>query len=881
MIQKPFTQSAKYILEHLQSDRDHGLNEEDILRRAERYGNNTLSVKEPKKRWRILADQFLDLIIYVLVAASLLAFLFGDWLEGTAILIVIIFTAAIGFFMELKAIRSLEALSKLGHQETTVLREGKIFRINASNLVPGDIILLETGDVVSADARLLESENLAVKEAMLTGESGAVEKTTSSLSAKTPISEQSNMVFRGTLITKGNAKAIVVAIGTNTELGKIQQMGHEIEPERSPLEKKLNRLSRRLIWLTLFFAILIVFTGYIRGKDILLMIETGVALAVAAIPEGLPIVATIALARGMLKLSKQQVIIKKMDAVETLGATNIICTDKTGTLTEDKLKVHTLALPSGQFEQIQHQKVEFIKSVIDPLAFDKIITTGILCNNVVLEAEKRRGDTIDLTLLEFAEEMGYDPLNIRKNNPENLEIPFDPNRKLMATAHKSKEGFHIYVKGAYENVVNCCNSIFKDGIIQNFNNKDYWNNLVEDLASQGLRTLAFAYKDSMNIPKVEDMLSTLTFIGVIGFIDPARDDVRATIEIFKSAGIKVVMMTGDHPGTAKKIAEEVGLLPTSSTSDLIILGKELGAFKQIGANLKKRLLNAIIYTRVTPKQKLELIKFYQENNNTIGMLGDGINDVPALIKADIGIAMGIRGTEAAREAADIILKNDKFTAMELAIRQGRMIYEHIRQFVVYLLSCNLAEIISVGMAAVLNFPSPLLPLQILFLNLVTDVFPALALGMGKGEKDIMQIHPRKPDEPLMTPKLWTTTVVLGLSITIAVLGLIAYTYLILKLSSAEINNMAFYTLIIAQLLNVFSIPRSSVSFLKNEVTSNPWIWGAIALSVIITFLAYSIPAMANTLSLVPISGIHLGIAVIFGFSSLVISQLFKRIGRMA
>ncbi|MCK5402208.1 MAG: cation-transporting P-type ATPase [Flavobacteriaceae bacterium] len=878
MIQKPFTLTTKDVIKQLNSDVKYGLNKKEVQRRLVQYGKNDIPQKGPKKRWLIFIDQFLNPIIYILAVASLFAFLFRNWAEGIAILIVIVITVTIGFFMELQAVRSLETLRKMGQALTSVLRDGKILRIKASLLVPGDIIILETGDIVSADARLIMHENLAVKEASLTGESTPIEKKTVPLPAAVQIADQNNMVFKGTLVTRGMAKAIVIATGIYTELGKIQQMGLGAKEEHTPLEKKLNQLSKWLIWLTLLLVIIVIIMGYIRGRDLSLMIQTGIALAVAAIPEGLPIVATIALAQGMLKLSKQQVIIKKLEAVHTLGATNIICTDKTGTLTEDKMKVHSLAFDTKLLQNVYHKNNDFFNSLKTQKAFDKIIMTGILCNDVILNAEKRRGDAIDLALIEFAEHIGYDPIVIQKSNLKKMEIPFDTDNKMMATVNQDKEAFNVYIKGAFESIVDYCDTIFKEGKAERFNDKDRWYNIVDDLASQGLRTLAFAYKKIDKLPKQETLLKHLTFIGIIGFMDPARKDVTSTIATYKNAGISVVMITGDHPGTAKKVAEEIGLLELDASPDKVLHGKYFPDLHELDINKTKQLLGTTVFARVTPKQKLDLIKFYQQNNNIVGMLGDGVNDVPALKKADIGIAMGIRGTEAAREAADVILKNDKFTAMELAIRQGRAIFEHIRQFVVYLLSSNLAEIISVGLAAILNLPSPLLPLQILFLNLITDIFPALALGLSKGEEDIMKLPPRKSDEPIMTRKLWSSTIIYGLSITTAVLGITIYAYFVLELSAVEINNMAFYTLIFAQLLNIFNMPRRQLSFFKNEVTTNIWVWSAIVLCVFLTISAYLIPPMAKALSLVPLSAYQLGLIIIFGFGALVLSQFIKRIG---
>lgn len=877
MIQNPFSLDTTDIARRLKSDLESGLTNEMVQQRLETHGPNLIPKEGPKKKWAILADQLFDPIIYILSIAAVLAFIFSDWLEGLAILVVIAISIAIGFFMELQAVRSLEALRKMGQVMCWVLRGGKIIRVKAAELVPGDIIQLETGDIVPADSRLLEVENLSIKESALTGESIPVLKHVEILRAHTPITDQRNMVFRGTAILTGFGKAIVVATGSDTQLGQIQQMGVEAQKERTPLEKKLSQLSKWLIWLTLVFALLIIVAGYLRGIDLKLMIKTGVALAVAAIPEGLPIVATLALAQGMIRLSKKQVIIKKLEAVQTLGATDIITTDKTGTLTEDQMKVNSIRSSITEVEDLNALSDKELFTARSDSGFRKMIIASILCNNVDLNLDSRQGDALELALLEYVSELGYDPVTIKEQYAEILEVPFDAERKMMATVNAVDDHFTTFSKGAFEPLFNRCNSILIGDELKPIDDHSKWHQIVDEMASKGLRTLAFAYKRSGEIPIQSEVLKNLTFLGVIGFMDPPRKDVRPIMEIYKKAGIKVIMVTGDHPGTARKIAEDVGLLNRDENSEKVVSGIDLDRLGGFDNNRSKQLLDARIFARVTPKQKLDLVKFYQKNKHIVGMIGDGINDVPALKKADIGIAMGIRGTEAARQVADVILKNDRFTAIELAIRQGRVVLQNIRQFVMYLLSCNLAEILSVGAAALLNLPSPLLPLQILFLNLVTDVFPALALGFGKGEKDVMKRPPRNPTEPILDRKDWYLTMVYGLSIGLAVLGIVIYSHTSLQLPSKTINNMAFYTLVVAQLLNVFNIPKRGASFFKNEVTRNPWIWGALLLSLLITFGVYFITPVAKALSLQSLTPFQFTIIGLFALLSIILAQLIKRL----
>ncbi len=874
MIQNPFILQPTEIVAKLNSDIKNGLTTDQAKEYLHIYGDNQVPEHRPKKRRYILLDQFADAIIYILIVAAALAFFFRNWLEGTAILVVILISVAIGFFMELQAVRSLEALRKMGQAVTTVIRSGIRMKVKASALVPGDLILLNTGDIISADARLVEVDNFKVKESALTGESIAVSKKIAVIPLLgTPITHQHNMVFKGTLVMNGTATAIITATGKHTQLGNIQQLGIDAKEHAAPLEKKLNELSKWLIWLTVLLALLIVFIGYMRGENLIDMIETGVALAVAAIPEGLPIVATVALAKGMIRLSKKQVIIKQMEAVETLGATDIICTDKTGTLTEDQLKVHSLLFASDFEIKSYHIVGDKLKPDCGMPALHTLLQASILCNNVKTITKELSGDALELALLDFAKQMKYDLELVRKSNPEIVELPFNPKRKLMATAHKNGDEYLVFVKGAFEIVSDLCVTIVNMSQINTYDKKEDWSNQVDVLASSGLRTLAFAYKKTKEKPRLDNILKDLTFVGVIGCKDPARTDVKHIIDVYKKAGIKVVMVTGDHPKTAKSIAEEIGLLTDNAPNYKIFSGKDLHTLRDMDQSNIRQLSEVIVFARTTPEQKLDLIHFYQKNNHVVGMIGDGINDVPALRQADIGIAMGKRGTGAAREAADVILRNDKFTAIELAIHQGRVVFQNIRQFVVYLLSCNLAEILSVGIAALLSLPSPLLPLQILFLNLVTDTFPALALGIGKGQKDIMELPPRNPKEPIVSKDDWKRTVLYGSTITMAVLGIVVYAHFVLKLSPITINNMAFFTLVFAQLLNVFNIPRSSRFYHRNEVTSNIWIWGALILSMAITFIAYLLPKVAQTLSLERLTIYQMGTSFFFALGSLVLAQV--------
>ncbi len=875
--EKAFAATVEEILSHLETSLEQGLSQTEAGKRLNTFGKNRLKKQQSKPVILIFLEQFLDPVIYVLVAATVLGFAFGEIVEGVAVVVVILITVFIGFFMEWQARRSMEALREMTRGESYVLRDGQEMLIEDICIVPGDILLLTSGEFVPADGRVAEHESLAVKESALTGESFQVNKLTEHLPETTMLADRENMVFNGTMVTRGTAKVVVTATGEQTELGKISKMTQEADDEQTPIEKKLNVLSKKLIWLTLFLAIAIALVGYVQGRELVQMIETAFALAVAAIPEGLPIVATIALARGMLRLAKDRAIIKQLRSVETLGNVGVICTDKTGTLTENKMAVQVIAFDGETMEVGEDSEYNHWKQFSDNHSFRLLIETGVLCNNVNVIAQNKTlvGDPVEVALMELALAAKFDVKELREMFPEVIEVPFDTTVKMMATLNVEGDAFRVSVKGALEKILDVCDYIHTQKGVVRFFNKSYWLDKANDLAAEGLRTLAFAYRPVETQPAEGGYFEKLIFLGLVGFIDPPREDVKAAIDTCHQAGIKVVMITGDHPETARNIAEAVGVMDDQAATlpgDRVIRGDEI-----LGKS-EAQLLNVSVFARVTPAQKLALVSLYQKNGYVVGMTGDGVNDAPALKKADIGIAMGIRGTEAAKEVADVILRDDQFSSIELAVRQGRIIFENIRKFVVFLLSSNLAEIISVAVASLISLPLPLLPIQILYLNLITDVFPALSLAMCEGEEDIMKRKPRPPEEPIMSRKLWGTTLIYGLAITIGVLGVSIFAHSYLKLPPEVVNNMAFYTLVLGQLFNVFNLPKRHISFFTNEVTRNPWVWGAIVLCILLTILGYVLPPLREVLSLVPLSWEQLGFVIIFSVGSLLIAQLIKRLG---
>lgn len=853
---------AESLLQKLGTDSGTGLSRTETMRRLGSEGPNKLPEAGERSNLKILLEQLISPLNGILFLAALVSFIFRDWLESFAVLAVILINTSIAWWMEWQAKQSMQALEKLSGVQSGVIREGRQTLIPATNLVPGDILLLEAGDVVGADARMLNCSGLAVSEAALTGESIPVDKQVLTLPSETLMADQTNMVFKGTVVTRGRGVALVTATGIHTRLGHIASLTHSASREASPLQKKLTDLSHMLMRLMAWLVLLIGIMGILQGKDWLLMLKTAVALAVAAIPEGLPIVATIALARGMLSLARHRVIVKQLSAVETLGGTGIILTDKTGTLTHNKLSIAQIVLPEGTYTQDQHSGDAPV-----PNHFLQLSLASILCNNAQGKAKEFLGDPIEVALLEWADKLGMAVGAIREKFPRIREWPFESANKWMATAHANGETKLLAVKGAIEAVLPHCSNLDTAGGIIPFEDKENFLRQAEQLASRGLRTLAFA---SADIPNENfEVLPELNFLGFIAFLDPPRPEVKPAIRSCVDAGIQVFMVTGDHPQTAMNIATQTSLV-TDSKKLSFLTGAELEEiFRQENTD-KSILQRTPVFARVAPQHKLQLVEYFQQQGQVVAMTGDGINDMPALKKADIGIAMGLRGTEAAREVADMVLKDDSFASIVLAIKRGRAIFANIRHFVVYLLACNLAELLVVSVASFGNLITPLLPLQILFVNMVTDVFPALALGMNASPGNIMQVHPRDPREPIIGRKDWFRISKFSMVISLATLGALIYGYYFLDASPQEANNMAFYTLILSQLLQVFNLPEGNV--VRNEVTRNPYVWWAIATGITVTALAFSIPLTRTALQLIPLSGQFYGYIILFSLMPTLLIQ---------
>jgi P-type Ca2+ transporter type 2C len=867
--ENPHALPAGDVAAWLETDPAAGLDAAEVLVRRKAYGSNQLLRQKPKNALAILVHQFNSLIVWLLGAAAVLSFAMDDIAEGAAIAVVLVINGAIGFTTEVRAARSMEALIRMAEVKTRVRRDGRERMIDAHELVPGDVVILEAGDIVTADLRISQASNLQADESVLTGESLAVSKSTGAVGADAVPGDRTGMAFKGTAITQGTGEGLVVATGMTTEIGRISALAQAADSEVAPLEKRLDRLGHRLVWLTFGLAALTIGAGILRGHDVVAMIQTGVALAVAAVPEGLPVVATLSLARGMWRMARRNAVITRLSSVETLGATTIILTDKTGTLTENRMTAVRYLLDGGD---VDLNGEDLGPASDEPLGW--ALRIGALCNSAELgdgKADNHAGDPMELALLSAAAAGGVTRKALVGDFPEIREHAFDPAAKMMATIHGEGDGFIVTVKGAPEAIIdNAAQVLGADGPrpLDEATRRD-WHERSAEAAGEGLRLLGLAMKRSTRDDA--DPYAGLTLVGLVCLLDPVRDDVPAAIAASRAAGVRVVMMTGDHAVTAATIARQAGL----GDGELIVIeGGELRGIDpdRMSDGMRDRILSANVFARVAPETKLSLVSVYQKAGEVVAMTGDGVNDAPALKKADIGIAMGRRGTQVAQDAAHMVLRDDRFATIIAAMRQGRVIFDNIRKFVIYLISCNVSEVLVVGLAVGSGLPAPLLPLQILFLNLVTDVFPAFALGLGRGDAHVMARPPRDPKEQIVDRTRWWLIGVLGGAITLATLAAFLLALFWLRLEAGAAVTVAFLTLALAQLWNVFNVRDADTGLIDNEVTRNAYVWGALALCLGLIGLALWLPSLASLLGL-PHPGLYgLALAAAASLAPLALGQ---------
>ncbi|KUK09403.1 MAG: Cation transport ATPase [Caldanaerobacter subterraneus] len=859
-----------------------GLTSQEAQKRLLKYGPNVLEEGRRVSPIQIFLNQFQDFMVMVLLAATLISALMGELADALTITVIVILNAILGFVQEYRTEKSLEALKKLAAPSAKVLRDGEEKEVEASQIVIDDVILLGAGDKVPADALLIEAHNLEVDESILTGESVPVHKEAPLNLNRTAV-ESRNMVYMGTVVTKGKGKAVVTATGMQTEMGKIAGMMKEIEGEETPLQKRLNKLGKVLVVLALFICGVVTVMGIIRGAPIYYMFLSGVSLAVAAIPEGLPAVVTISLAIGVQRMLERNALIRKLPAVETLGCTNVICTDKTGTLTENKMTVTKVFCDEEVFDVRGKENEELIKKKnISRSALRKMLEIGALCNNVkvkkesikigreVLEEDKYIGDPTEAAIFSFSLKSGIsqDFLNKIKRSEE---IPFDSERKRMTVIVEIDGEKYAYTKGAPDVILELCSFKYvneKEVPLTPFDKKRVLD-VNESFGKEALRVLAFAYKKlPSKSPIIAEFVERdLVFVGLEGMIDPPRKEVYDAVLKCKMAGIKPVMITGDHKVTATAIAKELNIL---GEGERVITGKDLD--EMTDKELEKTCTNVSVYARVTPKHKYRIVRALKNRGFTVAMTGDGVNDAPALKEADIGIAMGKGGTEVAKEASSMILLDDNFATIVAAVEEGRIIYDNIRKFIRFLLSCNFGEVLTMFFAALMSLKLPLVPIQILMVNLVTDGLPALALGLDPPEKDIMRMKPRDANESVFSRGLGLRIFIVGVLIGISTVG--AYVFALGYAGLEKARTIAFATLVTVEMIHAFECRSERHLIFELGFFTNPYLVLAVLSSFLIFLSTVYIKPLGVIFKTVPLDAYDWLVVVFFSSIEFVFNNLY-------
>ena len=859
MKQNLFNQSLKDVIQFFGVHPERGLLDFEVEDRHRRDGYNEFAKAEHTSIWMKFISQFKSFMIIVLLIAAVISgvtgYLNGEGItDALIILVILVVNAIIGVFQEDKAEKSLEALEKLSAPKCKVIREGVLQVIESRELVVGDVVVIETGDSIPADLRLIESSNLKVQESALTGESVPVEKDAMAVVGDdATIGDRVNMAYSSCSVTYGHGKGIVCAIGTDTEVGKIASMIQSVQNTRTPLQIKLDQLGKALSITCLAICGVILVVGLCYGRNLMDMFMTAVSLAVAAIPEGLPAVSTVVLALGVQRLAKQNAIVRNLPSVETLGSTTVICSDKTGTLTQNKMTVTEVFMQSPELLQV-----------------------AVLANDATLDGNRSIGDPTETALLGMGIKQQVIKAEVEKGLPRIAEVPFDSERKLMSTIHQKEDGkLLVAVKGGLDEILERCKYIFDNQTIRPITERDiqYIRLKNEDMASRALRVLAMAQKEIAVLPSVVDSASVeneLIFLGMVGMIDPPREEAKLAVAQCKEAGIRPVMITGDHKITATAIAQALGIF---SKGDSVYTGVEVAAMND--DELREAVATTSVFARVAPEHKVRIVKAFQERSNVVAMTGDGVNDAPALKLANIGVAMGITGTDVAKEAADVVLADDNFATIVSAVREGRRIFDNLMKSIQFMISTNLAEILLLLVAVICNWDMPLLPLQLLFINLVGDSMPALAISVDHAEKDIMQRKPVKPNQGIFTKKF--TWDVLARALIVGVSTIAAF--LIGEQVSVDVGRtMAFAVMIFAQFTIIFSI-RSGKQWFGYRLFSNRFLWLTLVLVICMTIVVMLVPTMQEMFYLAALNAAQWWTVLGLSVGTLVLSEAYKMLRR--
>jgi len=839
--------SGEMVMEALQTSRQ-GLGREAVRGRLSEYGPNVLAEGKRRSPLGMFFDQFTDFMILVLLAAAVVSGVIGEAKDAVAIVAIVVLNAVIGFVQEYRAERAMEALKAMAAPTALVLRQGETIVVPAEEVVPGDIVLLEVGAIVPADLRLLEVAQLRVEEAALTGESVPAEKTTEALRDETlPIGDRKNMAYKGTVVTYGRGSGVVVATGMETEFGKIAALLQEAGEVKTPLQKRLASFGQRLAVAALAICAIVFVAGIARGEAPLLMFLTAVSLAVAAIPEALPAVVTISLALGARKMVQKNALVRKLPAVETLGSVTYICSDKTGTLTMNRMRVEEFFC-DGVIERAPKSEGPW----------DELLRAMALSNDAGADGTGSvRGDPTEVAIFVAAADAGFERLEVEKDYPRVAEIPFDSDRKCMTTLHRDPAGgFVSFTKGAIEVIVEESRQMLTSSGSREVQ-PDELAKVSERMAADGLRVLALGMRRWEDMPAVmtaETVERELTLLGFVGIVDPPREEAREAVGSCKTAGIVPVMITGDHPATARAIARRLGIL---EDGDAVMTGQELATLSQ--QELQTRVGHIRVYARVAPEQKLKIVTALQASGEYVAMTGDGVNDAPALKQADIGVAMGITGTDVAKEASAMILLDDNFATIVRAVREGRKIYDNLRRFIRYAVTTNSGEIWTIFLAPFFGLPVPLLPIQILWINLVTDGLPGLALAAEPEEKDVMQRPPRPPQEGVFSHGLGIHVIWVGLFMGALTIGTQAWA---LFSGSARWQTMVFTVLCLSQLANVLAIRSDRESLFAQGLLSNKPLLGSVALTFLLQMATVYVPILNRVFRTEPMTPMELGVSLV-------------------
>lgn len=868
------------VAEKLESS-DQGLSAQEARLRLERYGPNQLIEKKQKSLGMMFLDQFKDFMILVLIAAAVVAGIIGEPADTITIAVIVLLNAVLGFVQEYRAEKAMAALKKMAAPSTTVVRDGQVESITAEQLVPGDLVILESGNVVPADLRLTETVQLQVDEAALTGESMPVEKQTASLAhEELSLGDRKNMSYKGTLVTFGRGRGLVVGTGMQTELGQIAVLLQDQEEGRTPLQKRLNTFSQKLAYAVLAICAIVFLAGLLRGEPPLLMLLTAISLAVAAIPEALPAVITISLALGARKLVKQQALIRKLPAVETLGSVTYICSDKTGTLTLNRMTVEQVYVEGHICQTEDLAATNPIsaseESSVERNQSEELLLALALCNDAQHDVSGEIiGDPTEIALFELAQEKGFVREKLEEKYPRLAEIPFDSERKLMTTFHPWENDQIIsFTKGAAEEIVERSERLLTHEGQAEINRSKVLE-VSEQIAGEGLRTLGLGLRvwDALPDPLTsEHVESKLVLIGIVGMLDPPRPEAAESVAQCRSAGIHPVMITGDHPLTAEVIARRVGII--SGPGESVMTGQELERLPL--DEFENKVEKIRVYARVAPKQKLKIIKALQDKGHFVAMTGDGVNDAPALKRADIGVAMGITGTDVSKEASHMLLLDDNFATIVKTVREGRRIFDNIRKFIKYTMTSNLGEIWTIFLAPLLGLPIPLLPIHILWINLVTDGVPGLALAAEPGEKNIMSRPPRDPKESIFARGLGTHIIWVGLLM--GAISIMTQAWFI-DAKQAHWQTMVFTVLCLSQMGHVLAIRSEEESFFSQGALSNKPLIGAVLLTFALQMLTIYVPFLNPIFKTVPLTAGELAVTLALStivFLAVEIEKAIKR-----